>query len=123
MSDNEALLEMHIDERVVDDFAALIEAQGPRADLLAFLGAICSCKGRGVKSNQELCANRLGLVDSPGRGLSQQMEARRATLLLRCRSGGDLRRRPRSSGAAARRTRRRPSSAAASSRPPSPRPT
>ncbi|KAH8050291.1 ryanodine-sensitive calcium-release channel [Aureococcus anophagefferens] len=50
VSDNEELLERHIDARVVDDFASLIEAQGPRADLLGFLGAICSCRGRGVKA-------------------------------------------------------------------------
>jgi hypothetical protein len=84
VSDNEALLEQHIDARVVDDFAALIEAQGPRADLLAFLGAICSCKGRGVKSNQELCAQRFGLVADGGVGGAR----RRGTLLLRCESGG-----------------------------------
>ncbi|KAH8097183.1 ryanodine-sensitive calcium-release channel [Aureococcus anophagefferens] len=83
VSDNEELLERHIDARVVDDFASLIEAQGPRADLLGFLGAICSCRGRGVKSNQELCAARLGLVDAPGAG---GREARRSAARSCCGS-------------------------------------
>ena len=89
VSDNEELLEMHIDARVCDDFCSLIEAQGPRAELLQFLGAVCSCRGRGVKSNQELCAYRLGLVETPGRGESTANEAKRGALLIKCRQGGD----------------------------------
>ena len=37
LSDNETLLEDHVGEGLVDDFAKLIEARGPRADLLGFL--------------------------------------------------------------------------------------
>ena len=91
LSDNETLLEDHVGAGLVDDFARLIEVRGPRADLLGFFGAICSCRGKGVKSNQELTAQRLGVVALGGvgsRAERRNVRRRRRRLLLRCAAGG-----------------------------------
>lgn len=73
--DNERLLARHIDDKIVDQFVAHINHQGPVSDLLHFLRAVCTCKGVGMRSNQELCLRKLGLASDN--------ELVRNTLLLR----------------------------------------
>ncbi|KAK7239753.1 inositol 1,4,5-trisphosphate-sensitive calcium-release channel [Aureococcus anophagefferens] len=92
VSDNEELLERHIDARR-RRLRVAHRGAGPRADLLGFLGAICSCRGRGVKSNQELCAARLGSASRRAGRAAGRARPRRSAARSCCgsaRGGGGL---------------------------------
>ena len=85
LNDNEALLDRHVNDGLVDDFARIVEALGPRDDALVFFRSIASCGGAGVASNQERCSRRFGLC-RPAAG-DEDPDARRSRLLLECRAG------------------------------------
>ena len=61
LSNNRTLLDKYVDDRTIDKFIDLIGNQGPHKRFMAFFQAICSCGGKQIISNQELCLTRLFL--------------------------------------------------------------
>jgi hypothetical protein len=59
LSNNEELLDKFVDDDVVDSFIDNIQERGPEYSTMDFFHAICSCKGRQILSNQELCLKKL----------------------------------------------------------------
>ena len=59
LSNNAALLDKFVDEFTVRKFVALINDRGPHKRFLHFFKAICSCQGRQIATNQELCLHLL----------------------------------------------------------------
>ncbi len=54
VSNNKVLLDTKISKADVDIFVNLIRTQGPVAEFLNFMTAICACKGEPLVNNQEL---------------------------------------------------------------------
>ena len=61
LSNNTALLDKYVDTATIDKFIDLIGNQGPHKRFMKFFCAICSCNGKQIISNQELCLTRLFL--------------------------------------------------------------
>ena len=59
LSNNEELLDKFVDDETVKSFIRNIQEKGPESATMEFFTAICSCKGKQILSNQELCLKRL----------------------------------------------------------------
>ena len=59
LSNNEELLDKFVDDETVKSFIRNIQEKGPESATMVFFKAICSCKGKQILSNQELCLKRL----------------------------------------------------------------
>ena len=61
LSNNLMLVDKYVDMATIDKFTELISTQGPHQRFMKFFHAICSCNGKPIISNQELCLTRLFL--------------------------------------------------------------
>jgi hypothetical protein len=59
LNNNEDLLDKFVNEETVRRFEKNIATRGPEATTMKFFRQICSCNGKSIMSNQELCLTRL----------------------------------------------------------------
>ena len=59
LNNNEELLDKFVNDKTVERFVSNIRTRGPEPTTMKFFRQICSCNGKGVMSNQDLCRSRL----------------------------------------------------------------